>query len=225
VKRKREQIAQFTLSHPTPNPATAAAPPTEEQGSPEMARLQGEIRSLEGDRQREQRNLDMLQRRIENMPLRQQQLAALTRDYETLKRQYDANFSQKEQAERAQDLEAAKKGEQFQIQDRARPPVKPVSPNVPLIIVFGALGGLVLGVGLTALLEFSNHSVRSEEEFEHRYPDLPILGSIPNLDADTTARSGGFLGRYGRSKSAAGVLLLGVALSLAVAGVARGLIV
>ncbi len=219
VKRKREQIAQFVLNHPEPNSPPSGDRPTGEQGSPEMARLEGEIRSLEADRQREQRNLDTLQRRIENMPLRQEQLAALTRDYETLQRQYDAYFAQKEQALRAQDLEAAKKGEQFQIQDLARPPVKPASPNVPQIVLLGLLGGLGLGVGLASLLEFSNHSIRNEEEFAHRYPDLPILGSIPNLDADTRP-SGGLLGRYGRSKSAAGVFLLGVAVAraLVVAG-------
>ena len=133
---------------------------------------------------------------------------------ETLQRQYDANFAQKEQALRAQDLEAAKKGEQFQIQDRARPPVKPASPNVPQIVLLGLLGGLGLGVGLASLLEFSNHSIRNEEEFADRYPDLPILGSIPNLDADTRP-SGGLLGRYGRSKSAAGVFLFAVAVGLA----------
>src|SRR4030095_16694742 len=169
--------------------------------SPEIARLEGEIRSLDADRASEQRNVNMLRRRIENMPLRQQELGELTRDYETLKRQYDANFAQKEQAKRAQEIEAAKKGEQLQIQDRARPPVKPSQPNVMQIVLLGLLGGLGLGVGLAALLEFIDHTVRSEEEFVHRYPDLPILGSIPNLDAEAQA-PGGLLGRYAGSRNA-----------------------
>jgi len=216
VKRKREQIAQFVVNHPPPEPQTTDDPrPPGERGSPEMTRLEGEIRNLEAERQREQRNLDVLHRRIENMPLRQQQLAELTRDYETLKRQYDANFAQKEQAQRAQDIEFAKKGEQFQIQDRATPPVKPASPNVPQVVLLGLLGGLGLGVGLAALLEFADHTIRNEEEFASRYPDLTILGSIPNLDKDTRPPQG-WLGRYGRSKVAARVLFLGCAVTLAI---------
>jgi len=206
VRRKREQIAQFAANHPGLNPPGSNPAPGGDResvavSSPEVARLEGEIRSLDADRDREQRNVDMLRRRIENMPLRQQELAALTRDYETLQHQYDANFAQKEQAKRAQDIEAAKKGEQFQIQDRARPPVAPSQPNVIQIVLLGLLGGLGLGVGLAALLEFIDHTVRNEEEFAHRYPDLPILGSIPNLDAETHA-SGGLLGRYARSRNA-----------------------
>jgi polysaccharide chain length determinant protein (PEP-CTERM system associated) len=206
VKRKREQIAQFAANHPGmsdsgSNPAPGGDTQSGELRSPEVARLEGEIRSLDADRAAEQRNVNMLRHRIENMPLRQQELAALTRDYETLKRQYDANFAQKEQAKRAQDIEAAKKGEQFQIQDRARPPVEPSQPNVMQIVLLGLLGGLGLGVGVAALLEFIDHTVRSEEELAHRYPDLPVLGSIPNLDADTPT-AGGLLGRYARSRNA-----------------------
>jgi succinoglycan biosynthesis transport protein ExoP len=205
VKRKRDQIAQFAANHPGvtasgSNPAQGGDSRTGGVSSPEVARLEGEIRSLDADRASEQRNVSMLRRRIENMPLRQQELAQLTRDYETLKKQYDANFAQKEQAKRAQDIEAAKKGEQFQIQDRARPPVKPSQPNVMQIVLLGLLGGLGLGVGLAALLEFIDHTVRSEEEFVHRYPDLPILGSIPNLDAEAHAPGG--LGRYAGSRNA-----------------------
>ena len=208
VKRKRDQIAQFAANHPAVTPSRAGEPEQRAPASPEMARLEGEIRSLEADRAREQRNVDLLRRRIENMPLRQQELAALTRDYETLQHQYDANFAQKEQAKRAQDIEAAKKGEQFQIQDRARPPVAPSEPNVPQIVLLGLLGGLGLGVGLAALLEFLDHTVRNEEEFAHRYPELPILGSIPNLDSDTSA-GGGLMGRAARSKGAAMILFAG----------------
>lgn len=206
VKRKREQIATFAANHPAVTAAAAPnAPEAVRPAAPEIARLEGEIRSYEASRDAEQRNVDMLRRRIENMPLRQQELATLTRDYESLQSLYNASVAQKEKATRAQDIEAAKKGEQFQIQDRARPPVAPSEPNIPQIVLLALVGGLGLGVGLAALLEFIDHTVRNEEEFAHRYPDLPILGSIPNLNSDTPA-AGGILGRGIRGKGAAVVI-------------------
>jgi len=207
VKRKHDQIAQFVANHPalTPQAPAAGREPAPRPGSPEIALLESQIRGLEADREREQRNVDILRHRIENMPLRQQELAALTRDYDTLQKDYDANLSQKDKAQRAEEIEAAKKGEQFQIQDRARPPVAPSSPNIPQIVLLGLVGGLGLGVGLAALLEFVDNTVRSEEEFSHRYPDLPILGSIPNLDADTVTPT---TWPIRRSKGAATAILL-----------------
>ena len=212
VKRKRKQIAQFASSHPGLVAMSSGDLENPVQASPELTRLADEIRSLEADREREQRNIEMLRRRIEKMPQRQQELAELTRDYETLKRSYDSNFAERVQATRAQDIEAAKKGEQFQIQDRARPPVKPVAPNRPFIVILGLLGGLGFGVGLAVLLEFLAHTVWNEEEFAHRYPHVTILGSIPNLDADTDV-SRGARGRRARSKTAEVALFLGAAVA------------
>jgi uncharacterized protein involved in exopolysaccharide biosynthesis len=210
VKRKRSQIAQFVANHPTPTPTTSGDRNSAPGRSLEVARIEADIRRLEGDRDREQHTVDIMRKRIESMPLRQQELAKITRDYETLKKQYDANFAQKEQAKRAQDIEFAKKGEQFEIQDRASPPTSPSAPKVPQIVLIGLLAGLALGVGLAALLEFIDHTVRNEEEFARRFPDLPILGSIPNLDFEATAP--GLVGRYIRSKSGTGLCFLGATL-------------
>ncbi len=207
VRRKRDQIAQFAANHPELAHPVASTGVPSPSSNPEIARLETEIQHLETEREREQRNVDMLRQRIENMPIRQQELSSLTRDYETLQHQYEANLAQKEQARRAQDIEAAKKGEQFQIQDRARPPSNPARPNIPMILIAGLVGGLALGVGIAAILEFIDHTVRNEDEFADRYPGLPILGSIPNLDADPTP-PGGLLGTIGRSKSAAGAIVL-----------------
>jgi hypothetical protein len=76
---------------------------------------------------------------------------------------------------------------------------------VPAIVLLGLLGGLALGVGFASLLEFLDHTVRNEEEFAHRYPNLPILGSIPNLDADVTP-AGRVKPRHVKTKTAAGAL-------------------
>ena len=208
VKRKRAQLAQFKALHPeldAPRPVAGGGTPAP---SPEVARVQAEIRGLEADRTREQQNADVLRARIANMPLRLQQLTALTRDYDSLKQRFDTTYAQKDQAKRAQDIEANRKGEQFLVQDRARPPAVPYKPNLIQFLLMGAFGGLALGAAVSAALEFLDQAVRSEDEFSSRFPDLPILGSIPSLDADSPSSRGVF----GRRTKGAAALLVAAAL-------------
>jgi polysaccharide chain length determinant protein (PEP-CTERM system associated) len=208
VKRKRAQIEQFKATHPDLEAPTVGSEPVM---SPELARLEADLRGLESDRKREQENIDELRRRLSNMPLRLQELTTLTRDYDALKARYDSTSAQREQAQRAQDIEVARKGEQFQVQDRARPPAVPFKPNFVQLLMMGLFGGLALGVGIAMGLEFLDQTIRSEEEFAGRFPDLTILGSIPGLESDSTP-SRGLLSRRAKKSAAAGAVLLGAAL-------------
>jgi protein tyrosine kinase modulator len=207
VRKKREQLAAFKASHPQLAAPKAAGSEEGGYSSPEIARLQSEIKVLESDREREQRNVDVLRARIDAMPARAQELAELTRDYDNIKQQYDTTLSQNEEARRALDIESAKKGEQFQVQDLARPPAVPFKPNALQLLILGLLGGLAIGAGLAFLLEFLDHSVRSEEEFAQLFPNVAVLGAIPNLDMDTTSPKKGALGRYSKHRAAGAALL------------------
>lgn len=202
VKRKRDQIAAYRVAYPA---AATKTPSGEDVASPEIQGLQAEIRNLERDRAREQIKVNELQARLANMPLRQQELETMTRGYDSLKTSYDKTLAQQEQTERSLDLEAAKKGEQFQIQDRARAPGRPYDPQLFMLLLMGLGAGLGVGVGLTALLEFLDQSVRSEEQFAALFPDVTILGTIPNLVATTPAKS---RAKGSAQKAAAGAIAL-----------------
>lgn len=61
------------------------------------------------------------------------------------------------------------------------PPVisnSPVSPNVTLNLVLGAVVGLVFGVGIAFFLEYLDTSVKTLEDVE-RYLQVPVLAVIP----------------------------------------------
>jgi uncharacterized protein involved in exopolysaccharide biosynthesis len=54
----------------------------------------------------------------------------------------------------------------------------PVSPNVTLNLMLGAVVGLIFGVGIAFFLEYLDTSVKSLEDVE-RYLQVPVLGVIP----------------------------------------------
>jgi len=90
--------------------------------------------ALESKRLREEekelkQQVAFYQRRIEDTPRREQELALLTRDYDLLKTNYQSLLDKKLQAQMAQNLETKQQGEQFKILDPARLPENPVKPT------------------------------------------------------------------------------------------------
>ncbi len=64
-----------------------------------------------------------------------------------------------------------------QIVDPAVPPLKPISPKVPLNLTLGIILGLALGVVCVFVLDYLDRSVKSPEDLERK--GLNVLGSIP----------------------------------------------
>lgn len=192
VKRKRTQIAELaqTLQGDRSGGSGASVATVRlDPASMQIVAIENEIRALERERARENANIEAFRGRIASAPQRQQRLLELTRDYESVKQQFDTAVAQKEQAQRSQDLEESKKGEQFQIQDRAYPPALPFKPNFIAFVLAGIGLGLALGIGATAAREFVDQTVGNEEEFSAVFPDLPVYAVIPSLDVDLEPRS------------------------------------
>jgi len=64
------------------------------------------------------------------------------------------------------------------VHDPARPDKRPISPKPLLIIPFGFLMGLVVGVGLAFFIEYLDTSVKTIDDVE-RSLQAPVLGVIP----------------------------------------------
>lgn len=65
----------------------------------------------------------------------------------------------------------------------------PVSPNVTLNLILGAVVGLVFGVGIAFFLEYLDTSVKSLEDVE-RYLQVPVLAVVPK-DVGVLFKQGG----------------------------------
>lgn len=69
-------------------------------------------------------------------------------------------------------------GESVEMHDAPVISNSPVSPNVTLNLVLGAVVGLIFGVGIAFFLEYLDTSVKSLEDVE-RYLQVPVLAVIP----------------------------------------------
>ncbi|MBR7552539.1 YveK family protein [Allobacillus sp. GCM10007491] len=60
----------------------------------------------------------------------------------------------------------------------------PVSPNVTLNIAIAFVLGVMVGVGLAFLLEYLDTTIKTEEDIE-KLLELPVMGVVPTMDANT----------------------------------------
>ena len=126
------------------------------------------------------------QRRIEETPKREEELALLTRDYDLLRTNYQSLLDKKIQSQMAENLERKQQGEQFKVLDPARMPEMPISPDRNRILLMGAGIGLMLGLGLAYFRETWNQKFHTEAEVE-QVLGIPVIAVIPNLKEDKAA--------------------------------------
>jgi len=120
------------------------------------------------------------QARLNQTPVREQQLADLSRDYEQSKANYESLLAKKNQSELATNLEKRQEGEHFRILDPPSLPVKPYSPNRFKLACIGLFAGCVLGAASVAARELTDDRIYSEKELKKLLPGN-VLTEIPPL--------------------------------------------
>jgi hypothetical protein len=131
-----------------------------------------------------EKQVSMYQERIASSPLVEQQYKQLTRDYDTAKQFYDDLLTKMNHSKLATALETQMQGEQFRIMDQPNLPDAPISPKRSLFIAGGVFGGLLLGLGLTAFLEYRNTVMRNERDV-WAFTRLPTLAVINYGDSQS----------------------------------------
>jgi polysaccharide chain length determinant protein (PEP-CTERM system associated) len=144
----------------------------------EMDTLDQQIAVKEKEEQRLKKVIAEYQRRVEATPTRESELIELTRDYSTIQQMYRNLLTKNEDAKISANLERRQIGEQFKVIDPARLPQQPFSPDRVRITLLGALAGLALGVGLGALLEYRDTTLKTDEDVLAAL-SLPVLALVP----------------------------------------------
>ncbi len=130
----------------------------------ERVRVLGEIADIEG--------------RIRNLPLREQEMAAVLRDYEMGRENYKSMVDKKLAADLSRQLEQSRDTQQFRILDVARIPEEPIKPKRSLLAMGGSVFGLLLGLVVAVALEMRTQVMLGEWELP---PGTPVLGRVIEL--------------------------------------------
>jgi uncharacterized protein involved in exopolysaccharide biosynthesis len=151
--------------------------------------VEEEITKHKAEQQRLNKLAGGYQAKLEAIPVREQEIANLVRDYEISKAHYSQLLDKQLSAETATQLEIRQKGEKFSILDPPQPAERPSSPNRALIDAGGAIGGLTLGLLLALVTEFLGMSITTPEQVVSATGTL-VLEVIPVIrtQADQRAR-------------------------------------
>ena len=144
----------------------------------QIALTDREIADLEKRRERVLRDVGAVQSRMDKLPMREQQLASLTRDYEASKANYKSLLDKKLAAEMAANIERWQKAERFVMLDVARVPEKPASPNRPVFMTGGVLLSLAMAAGIAFLLESRRNVFLGEWELP---AGTVVVGRVPKM--------------------------------------------
>lgn len=176
----------------------------------ELENLDRQIQAKTTEANRLSGLIGMYQSRIEMTPVREAELSALTRDYQTLQNSYTNLLQKKEESQISANLEKRQIGEQFKILDPARMPERPTSPNRPVLYVIAALAAIMAGFGTAAGAEYFDRTLRTEADVRAAL-NLMVLATVPVMrDAAKHPRRS-----LGRAAVAGAVTVLAVGATLA----------
>jgi polysaccharide chain length determinant protein (PEP-CTERM system associated) len=158
--------------------------------------VEAEIKLAKGEIERQQKllaenekQINSIIERINNVPGVEVALGAIERDYQTKKSAYDDLLLQQQKITLGADAATQQQGEGIEVIDPAYFPSKPVAPKR---LMLGSLGlGVGLGLGLLLVGIFEGPrllTIQNSEDARH-YTGLPVLLSVPELLTPQEARA------------------------------------
>jgi polysaccharide chain length determinant protein (PEP-CTERM system associated) len=186
------QVAGDNGGVATPAPAPRRNPALNSMLEPELRRREEQIRQLDAQVESADQRIASLQTsqdrllraigdaeyQIQKLPIREQEIAALIRDYEITKGNYQSLLQKRMDANLAMEMEKRQKSEKFVLLESARVPEEPIKPKVLLLSGVGSGLGLLLGVVLGLGREFKKNVLLGEWELPK---ELHVMGRVPHF--------------------------------------------
>ncbi|MGA8213713.1 MAG: XrtA system polysaccharide chain length determinant [Candidatus Sulfotelmatobacter sp.] len=152
-----------------------------------MLEIRSQIKANEVELQDRTRQIKQLEQyvdqykgRLNQTPVREQQLADINRDYDQSRANYESLLAKSNQSALSTNLEKRQQGEQFRIIDPPNLPTRPYWPNRLQLSLFGLAAGIVLGIASAAIAESADDRIHQERDLSD-VSRLPVLGIVPPL--------------------------------------------
>ncbi len=153
----------------------------------QIATTEMELKSLMEEKEGLKKRVESYEKRLEMAPAVEKEYLNLIRNHENAKVMYNDVSQKLMEARVSQGMEEAQQGERFTITDPAQLPEKPYKPNRVAIILIGFVLGLGAGVGVGAIGESLDGSIKTTIEL-HRVTDVPVFSEIPFMETDGERR-------------------------------------
>ncbi|CUH49060.1 GumC family protein [Ruegeria atlantica] len=146
----------------------------------QLAELDSRIAASEEQKNDLSPQLDELRRTINQTPEKQIRLDDLELDYQHIERQYNAAVESLARASTGERIEVTAQGQRVSVIEPPIAPSSPTKPNRMMIAGGGSLFGILAGIGLIALLELLNRTLRRPEDLVAKL-DIRPLATIPYI--------------------------------------------
>jgi polysaccharide chain length determinant protein (PEP-CTERM system associated) len=196
VRKAKEQIAREEkvrdqiiagMQSTAPSDSDAALEPADPRDPAPVAQLQGQLHANKLEVANRERSTAELkakisdyQSRLNQEPVREQQLSDLTRGYDQSKANYDDLLKKRNESAMATSMELLQQGERFRVLDPPSLPAKPAYPNRLKFCAIGLAVGLMLGLMVVGALEFFDDRIYDEKELQDLLP-VPVMSEIPDM--------------------------------------------
>ena len=195
VRKLKEQIVrtqrareQFLADAATGGSGTRVDGRSQPSG---LAQLQSQLQSNQAEIANREHSIEQLkmkvneyQAKLNQEPVREQQLADLTLGYDQSKASYDDLLKKKNESAMATSMELLQQGERFRIVDPPSLPVKPDFPNRLKFCLIGLGVGVALGTCVAGIAEVADDRLYSEREIKKLLP-VPIICEIPVISSSS----------------------------------------
>jgi polysaccharide chain length determinant protein (PEP-CTERM system associated) len=200
ISRKIADLqAEIKRASAEPAPVSApAASAANRSDPPNLLKLKAQLRAAEAsmantkqEQARIEQQIRMYESRIQAKPQVEEEYKQLTRDHQTASDFYNSLLRKIDESSMATALEQAQQGEQFRVLDPANLPDAPTFPN-PFVFAGGGFAvGLLLGLGIAALLEYRDTSLRNERDIWAftKLPTLAVISRIKELPEPVKPRT------------------------------------